>query len=298
MTSMSRITYSQLGQNSLRGIQGNLERLGKSQDQLSTGLAFSRASENPIGTASAMSYRSDMKQYEQYKRNADDGATWLQESDSALGSALDLINRANDLVLQGKSTGSGSGASREALAKEVEQLREGLLNIANTTYLGRPIFGGTTGGSVAFNADGTFAGDANPVTRSVGRGVDVQVNTDGRDAFGGKGGAPDVFKLLQDVAANLRTDPDALGGDLDDLKAVHRNVTDTLADIGARANRIDNMRQAAIDRVLATSNSLNDVIGTDMVESTINLQMQKTAYEAALGTAGKVLQLSLTSFLR
>jgi len=93
-----------------------------------------------------MRLRADLAANTQYTRNADDGLSWLGHADSTLSSMLDGVRRARDLVVQGASTGSGSADSREALAQELIQIRSGLLDQANTQHLGRPIFGGTTGG--------------------------------------------------------------------------------------------------------------------------------------------------------
>ena len=78
-------------------------------ERLSSGKQISRPSDSPGGTVSSMELRSSLAQQQQYKRNADDGITWLNIADSALQGVDEKVSRARSLVLQGMSAASGSG---------------------------------------------------------------------------------------------------------------------------------------------------------------------------------------------
>jgi flagellar hook-associated protein 3 FlgL len=202
MTSM-RVTERSLANTTMVGLQANLARLGVLQQQLSSGKLISRPSDSPTGTTTAMQIRSDQRQLQQYSRNADDGTGWLNSADSARTGAIDLVHQARALVLQGMSSGSSSPAAREALAIEVDRLRESVLDQANASYLNRPVFGGTTTGRDAFDPTGTYVGDAGQVQRTVGTGVKVRVDSPAAATFGS--GAGQLFTVLSQISTVRRT---------------------------------------------------------------------------------------------
>ncbi len=292
-----RITQRSVGQQTLAGLQTNLARLGNLQQQLSSGKVLSKPSDSPTGTVSAMQFRSEIRTNEQWSRNADDAKGWLGTIDQTLTSSLGGVRRARDLTLQGLNSGAVSPAAREAMAAEVDALREGLIGAANTTYLGRPVFGGTTNGTAAYTPTGTYVGSTTAVTRTVGAGAAVRVEDNGPEVFGPPGA--DLFTVLTDIAANLRAGNDvALRANLTSLDAAMLNVQNKLADVGARYNRVDQMQIAADNRVVSLRGSLSQVEDIDLPKTIVDLQMQQMAYEAALGATQRIITPSLADFLR
>jgi flagellar hook-associated protein 3 FlgL len=295
MTSSMRVTQRSLANRTMVGLQANLSRLGALQQQLSSGKLISRPSDSPTATVTAMQLRGGLRELQQYSRNADDGKGWLNSVDGALTSAVGLVHEVRALVVQGMSSGSIDAAGRAALAVEVDHLRESLLGLANTTYLDRPIFGGTVAGRAAFDQAGTYIGDAGQVLRTVGTGIKVRVDAPAA-AFGS--GPNQLFSVLSRISADLRGNPAALGGDLDLLDPTARQMQVQLADVGGRYNRLVQLGQAASDRAIDLQANLSDVEDIDLPKTIMELQLQQTAYQVALGAAAKVIQPSLQDFLR
>ena len=104
-----------------------------------------------------------------------------------------------------------------------EEVLDALGEVANTKYLDRPIFAGTSASTAAYDANGGFIGDTNAVNRTVGPGVTVQVNVSGPQAFGPPGA--DVFSVLSTLSNDLRNNPAAI-------------TTTDLGAIDAVANRV------------------------------------------------------------
>jgi flagellar hook-associated protein 3 FlgL len=294
--SAMRVTHNSIARNSLQGLQGNLDRLGKLQEQLSSGKAITRPSDSPTGTVSALRFRSEMRQVEQHARNADDGLGWLGTIDQTLTSSSATLRRVRELTLTGMNTGATSTEAQEALAIEISGLRDTLLGVANTTYLGRPVFGGTTNASTAYAADGSYTGDTNPVVRTVGANTTIRVDANGPEVFGT--GSDSVFQVLTDIATHLRSDPSQLGTDLTKLDAAMKNIQGKVSDVGARYSRVEQARTIADDRKLTLTKDLSDVESIDLPKTVMDLQMQEVAYEAALGATARAVQPSLLDFLR
>ncbi|QWZ08478.1 flagellar hook-associated protein FlgL [Nocardioides panacis] len=294
--SSARITQRLMVERSLSSLQLGLGRLSTAQEKLSTGRVINRPSDSPTGTNDAMRLRADLAANAQYSRNADDGSSWLGQADSTMTSMLDSVRRARDLMVQGASTGSAGTDARTALAAELTQIRSGLIDEANTTHLGRPLFGGTTVGPQAYDASGAYVGDTNSINRTVGKGVSVAVNVTGPAAF--SSGTDDLFTVLSDAIDQLQNNPSAVSGTLTRLDAVSGSMRNALADIGTRANRIDTATSALASSKLDNTKSLSDVENVDVASAIVDLQMQEVAYQAALGATSRVLQPTLLDFLR
>ncbi|MEN3359079.1 MAG: flagellar hook-associated protein 3 FlgL [Mycobacteriales bacterium] len=295
LTSM-RVTERSLADASMRGLQANLNRLGTLQQQLSSGRLISRPSDSPTGTIAAMQIRSDLRQLQQYGRNTDDGKGWLNSVDSALTASMDLVHQAREKALTGMSAGSSDQNARDALAAEVDRVRETLIGLANTNYLGRPVFGGTVTGTAAFDQNGVYVGDPGQVRRTVAPGIKVRVDSPAANTYGS--GPTQLFTVLAQVSADLRGNPAALGGDLDQIDTATELMQSQLSDVGARYNQLVQLGQSASDRVIQLQSNLSDVEDIDVPQTIMELQLQQTAYQVALGATAKVIQPSLQDFLR
>lgn len=294
--STPRITQRLMVDRSLTSLQSGLGRLSTIQEQLSSGRVINRPSDSPTGTNEAMRLRAQIAANDQYTRNAQDGLGWLGQTDSVLSSMTDNVTRVRDLLVQGSSSGSNGPDARQALASEISQIRDSLIGQANTTYLGRPLFGGTTGNSVAYAADGTYVGDGNPVSRSVGEGDSVQINTTGPQAF--STGSDDLFSVLSDAVTALTSDPNAVPGMLTRLDAVTAKMRTAHAEVGSRYNRVDSAVSRLSDVALQNKSDLSDVENVDIAQAAVSLQLQQVAYQASLGATARVIQPSLLDFLR
>lgn len=294
--SAPRITQRLMVQRSLSSLQLGLGRLANTQEKLSTGRLINRPSDSPTGTNQAMRLRQQLAADTQHARNAQDGLSWMGAADSTLQSMLDGTRRARDLILQASSTGSSGPDARNAIAAELTQIREALLDQANTQHMGRPLFGGTTGSEVAYDDSGVYQGDLNDVNRTIGDGVTVKVNTNGPDAFGENG--DNLFDVLGTAIDQVKNDPASLSGTLDSLDDVMGSMRTALADVGTRYGRVESAMTRLDGTTLDNQKALSDVENVDIAKTIVDLQMQEVAYQSALGATARVIQPSLLDFLR
>lgn len=294
-----RVTTRTLAQTSLQNLQSGMQRMQTLQDQLSSGKLLSRPSDSPTGVASAMQLRSELRAEESYSRNADDALGWLSTADGALTDTSDTLRRVRELALTGANTGTLTSSARQALASEVANLREHLVGLANSTYLGRPVFGGTMGpGASPYSAadSAAYAGDGGAVQRRIAADVTVRVDVPGEQAFGS--GASSVFALLDRLAGNLVGNPAALSADIADLDAASTRALNALTTVGTRYARVESGRQGIEDRMLSLRGTLSAVEDVDLPRTITDLKLQETAYEAALSATARSLQPSLLDFIR
>jgi flagellar hook-associated protein 3 FlgL len=300
---MTRVTHHSIQVSTLSNLQRNLSAMGALQEQLSTQKRINRPSDDPTGTVSALQLRAGLRATEQHGRNADDGIGWLGATDSALQSASDVLIRAKVQTVAALNTGAQSSTSRAAFAIEVEGIRDDLVRLANTEYLGRSVFAGTSGAEAALTAPAAPGGaytwaptGTGTVERRVADDAVVRVDTAGQEVFGD--GPTSVFALLDTIAVQIRTADPALGDSMAALDERITAVAAALSSVGARYGRLEAAQQAAQDRTLALTTSLSEVESIDLPATIVQLQSQEVAYKAALGATAKVLQPSLMDFLR
>jgi flagellar hook-associated protein 3 FlgL len=304
-----RITQRAVAQTSLLGLNQNLDRVAKLQQQLTSGRLINAPSDSPTGTNRAMQVRQDTSAVLQQAENISDGKGWLAEIDSSLSAMVTQTRKVRDLTVQGLNSGAMSEASRTAIATEVRSLRESLLGVANRTIDGRPIFGGATSGQRAYDDAGAFTGVrvADPGSgipvgqlRRVSDTEQVRVDVTGLEAFGDPlDGERDLFSVISDIADHV-TAPD--GADLDDDLAaldvaINRMLT-AAAGAGSRAARLESAAQNNLDRQLTLKTSLASVEEIDLPRTIMELNMSQTGYEAALSATAKAITPSLVDFLR
>jgi flagellar hook-associated protein 3 FlgL len=292
-----RVTESAIHTRVLNNLQRNIAKGEKIQQQLSSGKQINRPSDSPTGTVTAMQLRGESRATQQYSRNADDGLGWLSTLDNTLSTSSTLVNRARDLTVQGLNSGGNDPTANTALSAEIDQITSSLVGYANTKYLDRPVFGGTSTGDTAYSADGTYLGDNGTTMRTVGAGAKVRVDVNGPEAFGS--GSSSLFTVLKDISANIKSgDTDALADNLKKLDSAADLMKSTLSGVGARYNRIEQMKQSAQDRLLSVTSQLSEVEDVDLPKTIMEMQLQQTSYQAALAASAKVIQPSLIDFLR
>lgn len=162
-----RITQNSMNRTQLAGLNNSLARLQQTQEQLTSGKKLNRPSDNPVDTVSAMRLRSEQRQLEQFGENISDGLSRLQTGDDALNRATQMVQRIRTITVAA-SNGTLGQSERNAYAEEVSELKNGLIQLANSQYAGRPVFAGTANVDNAFDPmSGEYQGNKLPILRVV-----------------------------------------------------------------------------------------------------------------------------------
>jgi flagellar hook-associated protein 3 FlgL len=300
-----RITGQQIAYGSAADIATTKARLAKLQQQASSGAAITKPSDDPAGTAAAMRVRAQQRANAQYSTNIDDANSWLSMTDSTLTGSENLLRQAIDLTTQGANTGAQTPTSRAALATQLDGIRADLLGQANTTYLGRSIFAGTSDAANAFDPSGAYAGVAGGAVQRRISGTDtVSVSADGAAAFGDGSGStsPSVFQTIDAISAALRDTSGqsdaqitagltALQNGLTQMSAVH-------ATVGANYARVTAAKTTTANESLTLETQRSGIEDADTTKVLLDLKTQEVAYQTALQVTAQSIQQTLMSFLR
>lgn len=145
-----RISTPALYNSSLSNILNQQLAVARAQQQVSTGVKFTTAGENPSGMAQVLALEQAQADHAQIGSNVSTLRQRLGTEENALASAGDVLSRVRALAVQA-NTASISPENRRQIAAELTQLKAQLLDIANTSDgLGHYTFGGTLDSGTPF----------------------------------------------------------------------------------------------------------------------------------------------------
>ena len=296
MSIISRVTVGSAAYTGVQNMEASAARMADLQNKLSSGKRITSPSDDPAGTVRALQLRGALSRNQQYAANAQDAQSWLNTIDDSYSSVVSTLQQVRTLVVRGLNTGVNDGAANQALASEMDTVRSTMLQLANSTFDGRPVFGGTTGSPVAYDTSGNYVGDNGVVSRDVGEGLSVDVSTTGPTVFGS--GSGDVFQLIATAANSLRTNPGGMSSLLAQFDSAIAQVSSAQAQAGARSQQIQDATSGLTTRNVALQSELSGVEEVDMAEMAMKVTTANTNYQAALQTTATISQLSLMDFLR
>lgn len=294
-----RVTNSMVMNSALGDLNRSLVRLQDSQTELSSGRTLRVVSDDPTSASSAMTIRNELRRADQRSRSLTDAQAWLGTADATLVSGLDVLAKLKELTVRAGNSGASGGSVQQTLAAEIGQLRDELIGLSNTTYLGRSIFGGTAGGA-AYDGNGAYLGNDAAVLRDVAPNTSIEVNLTGPTVFGDQT-APegDIFAVLDRLASAVASgDPVALAVEHDHLDAAATRWSSGAASIGSRAARLDKVEARNAVAEGGLRETLADLEDADLAEALINVKARENAYTAALQAASRVIPPSLLDYMR
>ncbi len=134
----NRFLYYQL----IKDIDSNTEKLFKLNNQISSGKRIERPSDDPVGMANVLIYRSDLNAFGQFSRSIDMANGWLSRTDAILQDVDNLLGRALELATS-QASASATADTRNGAADEVAEIKNQLISLANSKYGNKFMFGGT-----------------------------------------------------------------------------------------------------------------------------------------------------------
>jgi flagellar hook-associated protein 3 FlgL len=304
-----RITGQILMNQALDAMRLTLSNLAKSQQRIATGRRLLSPSDDPAGHAGAVRVGAQLSRIEQWARQADEASSRFDTNDQVLRRLQDVVARASELAVSGADGAKGT-AERAALAVEVNDLLEEVVDVANALDDGRYVLGGretlTAPLTATRNAQGQItAATWNPrgvdgtITIEINEGISVQTNLGGTTVLGADTSPtflPALLVTLRDrLAAN---DAEGVRASIDTLATAGQRIGTAVADSGARQRLVAQTQLALDEDRLSAQAALSAIVDADIARTATELGQQQIVYQAALQAAAKAIQPSLLDFLR
>jgi len=311
-----RITTKLMTNRSIENLHLNLKNLNDLQNKLSSGKNINTPSDDPIGLSRLLSLDETMKQNEIYTNNIGTARSELSTTDSLLSSVTNIVQRANELVTQAGGTVDSDGL--QSIKEEMQQLLNQTVQIANTKFGDKYLFGGLRTTDPPFVQNTTtnetvYQGTSAPNEKrevEIGNGVTISINFAGDDVFGeNTAGPPAVQTGIIGTLAQTISDLDTAIANPTDVnrKAVFQHVADlkddldtilsTQTTVGALVNRLDLTENRLSENELALSKEYGAIQDVDLAKVISDLNFQQSVFQTSLAATSKILQPTLLNYL-
>lgn len=177
-----RITNKLNTYNSINQVQTGMKNLYKSYNQLSSGLQIQNSYEGAgmYITNTRLEYEyATLSQIEDASKLADE---LMKNTDSTMSEMEKLLTQFKVKVTEAANA-TQTPTSREVIAKELETIRQQIVDLANTSINGQFLFSGSLTNTKPFDYSGNYYGDDKRLNIVTGDGVKNAYNIPGYDLF-------------------------------------------------------------------------------------------------------------------
>ena len=275
----------------------------KLSNELSSGLRVNTLSDDPVAASSNVLLSSSLSQIDAFVASSGTNQSLLQVSDSALGEVVSQVTSAIGLAV---SAGDGTlnASDLASIGRQVGQIRDNVVSLANTTYLGSYVFSGSAGNVKPFTLDSstdpatvTYNGDQ--VTRSIQTpdGQSVPLNVPGSGTFTAPGSSllGTLNQLVSDLTAgkvaSVTADSSALSSALG-VVSVQRSTVDASLSRLSTTTGYANSQQALFE---AQQSSL---LSASTAQVATGLQSAEVQNQALLGVVSSYDKTNLFDYLK
>ena len=298
---MFRVTNNTLFRNSLRDIQSTAEAFARAQQQVSSGKRIQQASDDPSAAVTGLRERAEISATDRYREANDSVDSRLRVTDTVLSDIISSITTAQTKGASGRTTVL-TAEQREAVALEIDGVKQAIFTAVNTSYRGIYLFAGADNTTAPYTKAGTtisaYQGDANVVRVDVSRTSSAAVTVDGGSVLQGSA-ASDLFQTLDALAAAVRAgNMTSIDTGLDELEQAFNRVTAAQSGIGATLSALPS-EKARLDELRRASDSRrSQAEEISLAEAISEMSRAQQAQQAAIAAAGTTQQISLMDYLR
>ena len=220
----------------------------------------------------------------------------LQVTDSALGTVVNQLTSAVSLATQGNN-GTLNSSDLQSISNQLSGIRDEVMALANTTYLGKYIFSGSLGSTAPYTlnsavspAVATYQGDAGVQYLETPNGQKIQVNLSGSQVFSAAGA--DVLGTLNALIADFssgtalpgaQTDTGALSTALNHVSQQRVLIDNSLS----RLQDAESYNQSEKTQLTASQTSLLQADIGQVATQLSTSETQQTALIQVIATLGK-----------
>ena len=130
-----KMGYNQVTAN----LQKNRGEVADLQNQTDLHKLFSKPSDDPVGSARVLGYRTEERGSEQFLKNISQARNFLDFTDVSLNEVSEVLMRLKELAIQQANDASASPQTRRTVAEEAGQAFKQMVQLGNRK-LGRPLY--------------------------------------------------------------------------------------------------------------------------------------------------------------
>ncbi|MCA2959739.1 MAG: flagellar hook-associated protein FlgL [Silvanigrellales bacterium] len=285
--------------NRIAGVRSTADEM---QETAISGRRLRKMSTDPVSAVRVLRNRNKLENIQQFRRTLDYARGYLGKTEDSLRGVTDALVRAKELSVQ-QANGTWDAQTRQIVAEEVRNLADQVVQLGNSTYADKYVFGGFRNGLPPISPDGTYSGDDGVIFVQVDEDGFRPINLPGREIFEvqepREGEKRPLVRVLRDLHQALNeNDIDLLHSTMTRIDEATNDVVKSTALLGARQAAIEDVASrmdTSEVRFLADNNTLE---GADPVASAMDLKRAEGAMQFTLKSSADIMQPTLLNFLK
>lgn len=312
-----RVTSNMTSNNSIYNLQQARARMDKTEEKIYTEQNINRPSDNPVADSFLLDIADKLKTGEQYLNNIKKATMWQQMTDTALTGMDDTIALARQFV-NPLTSGTTDLAAQQNAISQLQILKQQMIDIGNTQIGDQYLFGGAKNSTPPFTnvvsppalSTDYYTGDETALQVEIGAGSKQDINVLGNKLLTGANlplpapagslpyGTTNILKTFDDLIAAIgATDISAIQAGAQALVDGAKQINNAKIDVASRIARLDSSTKMNENNKNTLNNIMGSIQNIDYAQLGVELNQQKTAFEASLSTSAKVSQMSLLDYL-
>jgi flagellar hook-associated protein 3 FlgL len=259
--------------------------------ELASGVRLNSLADDPGAAGQNVRLNAQVNQDVTFSQTASLTEGMLQVTDSALGGVVSQLTSAISLATEANN-GTMNAGNLDSISQQLAGIRDEVLALANTTYLGQYVFAGSKGSTLPFQLDSTtvpatasYQGDSSVRSLETPNGQTIQLNVPGDRVFAAPGN--DVLSTLNRLVADF-----AGGAPSATAQADSQKLSSVLQYVSQQRVQIDN----SLTRLQAAA-SFSQSESTQLQASQTTLMQADIAQIATQLSSAKAQETALTQVM-
>lgn len=255
--------------------------------ELSSGLGVTTIGQNPVAASQNAQLLNQIGVEDSFTQSSNLALGMLNVTDSALGSVVTQLNQAISLATQG-SNGTLSSSQLLSISNQLAGIRDEVLSLANTSYQGQYVFGGSQASTPPFTlnagtspATTTYNGDSVVNQLQPPSGQPISLNIPGNQVF--TSSTANVLGALNKIIADFASGSSNAGSvDTAALNSALNYVTQQRVSLDNSINRLNTATSSATNAVTQLTTVQTNLMQADIPSVSTQLSLVKSQQTALI----------------
>ncbi|MFY9947850.1 MAG: flagellar hook-associated protein FlgL [Candidatus Sulfotelmatobacter sp.] len=284
----------------LAAVAQTQQQIQTDEQEIASGQSVNLPSDDPAAAAELVQNADQTSQVDQYQRSIGSLQGEMQNADSTLSSVVTSLQQAISLGVEG-ANGTVNSADRAAIVVQVQGIQSQLLSLANLSYQGNYVFGGTKTQTVPFVLDASspsgviYQGNDGVNSVTLGSNFALQTNLPGSQLFTAAGS--DMFQSIQDLITSLQNGT-AIGTAVTEVGNASNTIDAQRVFYGNALNQLNTQQTYLSTESTQLAQQQNTEGGADLTAVITNLTAAQTSLQATLESIGQTANTNLFQYLK